>query len=106
MNNAKSQEEMDNEVAQAADAAGVMSQGSLPGMDGEATEKKSQVTIAEGGPDSQSGKIEAIDWEKVGKIYKPESAIEDIIAKEMNRLQTALDLNMEMQDEELRTAVP
>lgn len=35
--------------------------------------------------------VDPIDWEKVGKIYKPESAIEDILKKEMNRLQTALD---------------
>lgn len=35
--------------------------------------------------------VDAIDWEKVGKIYKPESAIEDILKKEMSRLQTALD---------------
>ena len=33
-----------------------------------------------------------VDWTKVGRIYKPESAIEDILAKEMGRLGKAFDM--------------
>ena len=46
-------------------------------------------------------KIDAIDWDKVGKIYKPESAIEDIISREMGRLGKAFEMNIEQQDVEL-----
>ena len=44
---------------------------------------------APGGEPEQN--IEKIDWDKVGKIYKPESAIEDIVAREMGRLQVQMD---------------
>ena len=47
--------------------------------------------------------MEPIDWEKVGKIYKPESAIEDILSREMNRLQNALDQKMDIQEKDLET---
>ena len=43
--------------------------------------------------------IDAIDWEKVGKIYKPESAVEHIVNKEMGRVKQAFDINIEAQDE-------
>lgn len=46
-------------------------------------------------------KVEAIDWEKVGKIYKPESAIEDIISREVGRLGKAFEMSIEAQDAEL-----
>ena len=46
---------------------------------------------------------DAIDWEKVGKIYKPESAIEDILKKEMERLQAALDQKIDIQELDLET---
>ena len=45
------------------------------------------------GADEQ--KIDVIDWDKVGKIYKPESAIEEIMNREMNRLQQAVDMSIE-----------
>ena len=47
----------------------------------------------EGTSDNQGSKanLEAIDWEKVGKIYKPESAIEEIVQREMNRLAKGFD---------------
>lgn len=45
--------------------------------------------------DESAPKIDAIDWDKVGKIYKPESAIEDIISREMGRLGKAFEMNIE-----------
>jgi len=45
--------------------------------------------------------MSGIDWEKVGKIYKPESAVEHIVSKEMARLQKAFDSVLETQDGEL-----
>lgn len=53
------------------------------------------------GEDESAPKIEAIDWDKVGKIYKPESAIEDIIGREMGRLGKAFEMSIEAQDVEL-----
>lgn len=48
-------------------------------------------------------KLDPIDWNKVGKIYKPESAIEDILKNEVNRLEKgyakAVD-NQEVETEE------
>lgn len=38
-----------------------------------------------------------LDWKKVGKIYRPESAIEDIIAQEVGRMNKALDINLDSQ---------
>lgn len=59
----------------------------MEGMEGK------EGSIHDGAMDSVAGsaaaegqKIDNIDWEKVGKIYKPESAIEDILAREMGRL--------------------
>ena len=43
-------------------------------------------------PGAESAKIDHIDWDKVGKIYKPESAIEDIISREMGRLGKAFEM--------------
>lgn len=41
-----------------------------------------------------SHKSAAIDWDKVGRIYKPESAVEHIISQEMGRLRNALDMSI------------
>ena len=41
-----------------------------------------------------------IDWTKVGKLYKPESAIEHIVAKEMSRLKQAFNIGLDTQDRE------
>ena len=46
-------------------------------------------------------KVDAIDWDKVGKIYKPESAIEDIINREVGRLGKAFEMQIAAQDAEL-----
>ena len=53
------------------------------------------------GEDESAPKIDAIDWDKVGKIYKPESAIEDIINREVGRLGKAFEMSIEAQDAEL-----
>ena len=42
-----------------------------------------------------------VDWSKVGKIYKPDSAIEDILQKEMGRLGKAFDMAIDNQEVEL-----
>tara|TARA_B110000285_G_C15103026_1_gene606164 strand:- start:94 stop:312 length:219 start_codon:yes stop_codon:yes gene_type:complete len=42
----------------------------------------------------------SIDWNKVGKIYKPESAVEHIISSEMKRLNLGMGLSLNNQDEE------
>ena len=39
-----------------------------------------------------------IDWEKVGRLYKPESAIDHIVNKEMTRLRMAFEKNIVTQD--------
>jgi len=44
---------------------------------------------------------EQVDWQKVGRIYKPDSAIEHIIQSEVSRLNKALDLNLEAQSHEM-----
>jgi len=81
----KSQVDMEGVSAVGADAGNK----SIDSLDADAAVEKKSVTINEEQPvddDKSAAKVEPIDWEKVGKIYKPESAIEDIIAKEMNRL--------------------
>ena len=60
-----------------------------PGMDAEEDEEPPI------GEDESAPKIDAIDWEKVGKIYKPESAIEDIISREVGRLGKAFEMSIE-----------
>lgn len=42
-----------------------------------------------------------IDWDKVGRIYKPESAIDHIVQKEMTRLKLAFDSQIDTQDASL-----
>ena len=66
-----------------------------PGMDAEEDEEPPL------GEDESAPKIDAIDWDKVGKIYKPESAIEDIISREVGRLGKAFEMSIEAQDVEL-----
>jgi hypothetical protein len=41
-----------------------------------------------------------IDWRKVGKIHSPDTAVEEVIGKEMERLHKVLDIKMESQIEE------
>jgi len=45
--------------------------------------------------EEEEKKIDTIDWDKVGKLYKPESAIEDIINKELKRVNIAMGLQIE-----------
>lgn len=42
-----------------------------------------------------------IDWQKVGRLYKPESAIDHIVNKEMTRLRMAFEQNIVTQDQAL-----
>ena len=49
------------------------------------------LTPEKSGSISPTSNIDIIDWQKVGKIYKPESAIEHIINKEMDRLKSAFN---------------
>jgi hypothetical protein len=56
---------------------------------------------ADASPVPESAKIDHIDWDKVGKIYKPESAIEDIISREMGRLGKVFEMQIDAQDTEL-----
>lgn len=51
--------------------------------------------------EEEENKVDSIDWDKVGKIYKPESAIEDILNKEMKRLNMAMHEQIDAQDVEL-----
>lgn len=53
-----------------------------------------------GNQDSQP-KIDAIDWDKVGKLYKPESAIEHIVSREMGRLSKGFAQQIDLMDIEL-----
>ena len=52
-------------------------------------ENISNIDLEESAPGTQREEelvVEHIDWDKVGKIYKPESAVEHIASKEMMRL--------------------
>jgi hypothetical protein len=67
----------------------------MEGMDGSQKDPGMDEDGSAVGADGQ--KLDPIDWDKVGKIYKPESAIEDIVAREMGRLQNALDQKIDIQ---------
>lgn len=60
--------------------------------------QKSDMNASKDGktPDLDS-KGDPIDWDKVGRIYKPTSAITDIISNEVGRLRNAFDVNSEAQ---------
>ena len=65
--------------------------------------------MSQADPTSPINAGDKIDWEKVGRIYKPESAVEHIVAKEMGRLKMAFDQTIEVQDttiEEKHKAAP
>ena len=47
---------------------------------------------------SQLGEGKSIDWDKVGKLYKPESAVEHIVSQEMKRLNVGMGLSLNNQD--------
>ena len=70
---------------------GVTGDGAAPGSNREVLDASKAGSV-------EDQEVSQIDWDKVGKIYKPESAIEHIIGKEMGRLQQALDQKIEMQD--------
>jgi len=42
-----------------------------------------------------------VDWQRVGRLYKPESAIDHIVNKEMTRLKQAFETKIHSQDTEL-----
>ena len=42
-----------------------------------------------------------IDWSKVGKLYRPDSAVESIISNEVDRLRRSLAMSMDFQDENM-----
>ena len=42
-----------------------------------------------------------VDWRKVGKIHDSNAEINDVIAKEMERLRKALDIKLEQQLEDV-----
>jgi hypothetical protein len=68
-------------------------------------EKSAKEMATDVTPQNQSQSQEAeeeedpnIDWQKVGRLYKPESAIDHIVNKEMSRLKNAFDQNIDIQD--------
>lgn len=65
-----------------------------------ATEMEGSVPPGKSASQSQLADGQAIDWNKVGRIYKPESAVEHIISSEMKRLNIGLGLSLNQQDEE------
>ena len=77
--------------------------GSVRGPEGEGAapsnreSKQDPSKIGESQEEAQE--ISSIDWDKVGKIYKPDSAIDHIIGKEMGRLTLALDAKIDLQDQ-------
>ena len=58
------------------------------------TATKSEAAEISQDQDAASSPSQHIDWEKVGKIYKPESAIEHIVSKEMDRLKQGFEQNI------------
>jgi hypothetical protein len=70
-------------------------------LDGSATPAEGAMETNRGDNMETTSRDSKIDWEKVGKIYKPESAMQTIIDKEMKRLQMAFDTKLENQDEEM-----
>ena len=36
-----------------------------------------------------------VDWQRIGKIHDPNSALDEVISKEVIRLQKALDIKMD-----------
>jgi hypothetical protein len=36
-----------------------------------------------------------VDWQRIGKIHDPNSALDEVISKEVVRLQKALDIKMD-----------
>ena len=77
-------------------------------MGGAPSMGKSDMNMSKDGktPDLDS-RGDPIDWDKVGRIYKPESGITDIISKEVGRLRTAFDVTseaqLEGQEEKMKT---
>ena len=49
-------------------------------------------------PMEMDSKGEPINWQKVGRIYKPGSAIEDIVEKEVGRIKRSFNHSIEEQD--------
>ena len=49
-------------------------------------------------PIEMDSKGEAINWQKVGRIYKPGSAIKDIVEKEVGRIKHSFNYSIEEQD--------
>ena len=42
--------------------------------------------------------VDPIDWDKVGRLYKPESAVQHIVSQEIKRLENGFNQNIENQD--------
>jgi len=52
--------------------------------------------------DAEEGEHE-IDWKKVGKVYEPNAFVEDVVSREMDRLNKAFDIKLAEQQEDLVT---
>lgn len=64
-------------------------------LDNASAPKVSEMKVGVSTPEAQAQSLN-IDWQKVGRIYKPESAIEEIVAREMKRLHKVLDVSVEL----------
>lgn len=51
--------------------------------------------------ESPKHQVEEIDWKKVGRVHAADTAVEDVIGKEMERLHKALDIKMNEQLEDM-----
>ena len=72
---------------------GVTTHGGPTSQMGVLTHDQSQAVISNRSSAGKTG--DKIDWAKVGKIYKPESAIEDILAKEVTRLSKGFEMSID-----------
>lgn len=44
--------------------------------------------------EEEDAEVEAIDWKRVGRLYKPDSAVDHIVNKEMQRLRESFNQNI------------
>ena len=73
---------------------GSLGEGAAPGSQNNSARNDAKTESQE---DSE---IQNIDWDKVGKIYKPDSAIDHIISKEVSRIRQAMEAKVDLQDKE------
>ena len=45
-----------------------------------------------------------VDWSKVGKVYQPNTNLEEVVNKEMGRLNRAFEEKLAFQDEKMLSA--